>query len=93
MKELIISIYDSCYDITTVILKNGDVIYNSNNLKDLKEYKLVDEEWNLFDRKGINEYNTDINQFNRIIICEDGDIEIYSKVFDCYGDFIWEKIR
>lgn len=93
MKELIISIYDSGCEFTIVILKNDEVIYNSNNLKDLRKYKLVNEEWNLFDRKAINEYNADITQFNRIIICEDGDIEIYSKLFDCYGDFIWEKIR
>ena len=77
MKQLIISDYDSCTDFTFVVLDNGKEIKRSNNVLDLKEYDLIDEEWDWFDERLICYSNTKIKQFDLIIVCDNGSIIIH----------------
>lgn len=77
MKQLIISIYDSCTDFTFVVLDNGKEIKRSKAVFDLREYDLVDEEYLWFDEERICFSNTKIKQFDLIIICEDGKVSVH----------------
>ena len=77
MKQLIISNYDSNTDFTFVVLDNGKEIKRSHCELDLKEYDLIDEEWNWFDERLICYSNTAIKQFDLIIICDNGGVSIH----------------
>ena len=77
MKELIISIYDSAYGFTTKILNDNKIEKVFYDESSLVEFGLYDNEWHWFDGKLINPNNEKIKQFDRIIVCEDGGIDIY----------------
>ena len=44
---------------------------------DLREYNLVDEEYEWFDEERICFSNTAIKQFDLIIICKDGGVRVH----------------
>lgn len=77
MKQLIISNYDGCTYFTFVVLDNGNEIKRSHCELDLKEYDLIDDEWNCFDERLICFSNTKIKQFDLIIVCDKGSVSIH----------------
>lgn len=78
-KELVISIYDSSWGFKTVILNDNEIEKIVIHKSDLAEYNLYDKEWHWFDEKLINKENDKIKEFDRIIVCEDGGVDIYWK--------------
>lgn len=79
MKQLILSFYDGIVGFSYVVLENGEEIERSVFEKDLEKYNLYDNEWGWSDKSLVNKENEKIKQFDEIIVCEDGGIEIYKK--------------
>lgn len=79
MKQLILSFYDGIVGFSYVVLENGKEIERSKEEIDLKKYNLYDVNWGWWDKELINEENEVAKQFDEIIVCEDGGIEIYKK--------------
>lgn len=79
MKQLIISDYDSSCEFTYVVLNNGIEIERSENVRDMVKYGLYDENWNMLDPIIDLKKNKLIQEFDMIICCVDGNIEIYRK--------------
>lgn len=78
MKQLIISNYDSATNFTWVIIDNSVEIARGHKPIQLAKFGLYDEEWHWFDEKLINfDKNNSIQEFNMVIVCEDGGINIY----------------
>ena len=80
MKQLIISNYDSATNFTWVVIENGVEVVRGHESSELKRYALYDEEWLWFDEKLINFDDNQVlrtQDFDMIIVCEDGDINIY----------------
>lgn len=80
MKQLIISDYDSATNFTWVVIENGVEVARGHESSELKRYALYDEEWLWFDEKLINFDDNPVlrtQDFDMIIVCEDGDINIY----------------
>ena len=76
MKELIISIYGSiCF--TAKVINGNKVEKILIHESDMDEFGLYDEEWHWFNEELINPDNEKIKQFDRIIVCEDGGIEVF----------------
>lgn len=79
MKTLLISTYDMECNFTTVVLNDGVVIEAFEESKELSKYNLYDNEDHWFTPKFINKFNTRLREFDNIILCEDGEIDIYYK--------------
>lgn len=80
MKQLIISDYNCETNFTYVIIDDGKEIKRGLQAKTLKKYGLYDEEWLMFDRFAIDfDENKALQEFDMIILCEDGCIDIYRK--------------
>ena len=79
MKTLLISTYDMEVTFTAVVLNDGEVIEAFEKSKELSKYNLYDNEDNWFTPKFINKFNTSLRKFDNIILCEDGEIDIYYK--------------
>ncbi len=80
MKQLIISDYDSSCEFTYVIIDNGIEIKRGGNPKDVSKYGLYDEDWCMFNGTGIDfKENKSLQDFDMIIVCEDGCIDIYKR--------------
>ncbi len=79
MRELIISDYDSSCGFTAKILDDNKVERTIEDPEEMIEFGLYDVEWGLFSESSINTNNDRIKQFDRIIVCQDGDINIYNK--------------
>lgn len=79
MKELIISNYDSACNFTFVVCENGIEIERSHNEYDLNKYGLYESEYLWFEEDLIDKKNEKLQQFDRIIVCEDGSINLYIK--------------
>lgn len=80
MKQLIISDYDMEYDFTWVAIDNGKEIERGDDSKSLKKYNLYDEEYHWWSRNNIDfNRNPLIRDFDIIVVCVDGSIEVYKK--------------
>ena len=79
MKTLLISIYDGIVAFDAVVLNDGEVIEHFEESKELSKYNLYDNEDHWFTQKFIGKFNTCLREFDNIIICEDGEIDIYYK--------------
>lgn len=79
MKTLLISTYDVEVTFNAVVLNDGEVIEAFAESKELSKYNLYDNEDNWFTAKFINKFNTLLRAFDNIILCEDGEIDIYYK--------------
>lgn len=76
MKELIISIYgSSCFTAKVINGNQVEEVYYDES--ELTKFGLYDEEWHWFNEELINPDNEKIKQFDRIIVCEDGGIEVF----------------
>lgn len=74
---LIISIYDMGCNFKAVILKDNQIERTINRQYELNEFGLYDQEYCWFDGDLITPNNEKIKQFDKIIVCVDGTIEIY----------------
>ncbi len=79
MKELIMSIYDSGFTFTCGVVEDNVEIERLTGEKQLSKFGLWDQEWHWFAHELINKNNKLIQDFDKIIICEDGDLVIYRK--------------
>ena len=77
MRELIISIYDSGYGFTAKVINGNQVEEVYCDESELTKFGLYDEEWHWFNEDLINPDNENIKQFDKIIVCEDGGIDIF----------------
>lgn len=82
MKELIISNYDSGTRFKAVIINNCIVEREIYTEQEMKHFNLLDTDI-IFNRETkINKNNNKIQQFDRIICCYNGDLDIYTKGVD-----------
>ena len=79
MRELIISDYDGGCEFTALIINDNKIEKRIHSQYLLEAYGLYDDEWHWFTPKLINKENKKIQQFDRIIYCEDGCINVYWK--------------
>lgn len=80
MRQLIISNYDSSFEFTYVVIDNGNEIERGEDVRSIAKYGLYDKEWLMFAPTKIDfEDNKLIQEFDMIILCDDGDISIYKK--------------
>ncbi len=82
---LIISIYDMGCSFKAIILKDNKIEKTIRHQYELKEFGLYNQEYCLFDGDLITTDNEKIKQFDKIIVCVDGEIEIYIN-----GKFVME---
>lgn len=83
MKQLIISNYDSECDFSFVIIDNLTEIERGNNSKQLRKYDLYNDEWHWFDDILIDfDNNKKIQEFDMIIVCDNGFIKVYNHYCD-----------
>ena len=79
MRQLIISDYDCCTDFTFIILEDGKEIKRGKE-NELEAYGLLED--GMFDTDLIKSSNKLIKQFDTIVVCENGTIQvIYPKEF------------
>jgi len=83
---LIISVYDMGCDFKAIILKDNKIERTINRQYELEEFGLYDHEYCWFDGDLITPDNEKIKQFDKIIVCVDGNIEIYIN-----GKFVMEE--
>ena len=83
MKQLIISNYDSECDFSYVVIDNLTETERGNKSKQLRKYDLYNDDWCCFDDAFIN-FNTNekIQEFDMIIVCDNGFIEVYNHYQD-----------
>ena len=77
MKELIISSYDSGFGFTAKVINGNQIEEVYNHESELIIFGLYDEEWHWFNEELISPDNEKIKQFDRIIVCEDGGVEVF----------------
>lgn len=78
MRQLIISDYDSATNFTWVIIDNIVEVVRGFKPIQLAKFGLYDKEWMWFDEKLIDfNKNKSIQDFDMIIVCEDGGINIH----------------
>lgn len=83
MKQLIISNYDSECDFSYVVIGNLTEVERGNRSSQLSKYGLYDDEYCWFDRSLIDFKNNEkIQEFDMIIVCEDGFIQVYNHYRD-----------
>ena len=82
MKELIISNYDSGTRFKAVIINNCIVEREIYTEQEMKYFGLLDTDYIFSTERNINKNNETIQQFDRIICCYDGDLNIYAKGVD-----------
>lgn len=79
MKTLLISTYDMEVNFQAKVLIDGKDIENYEESKELIKYDLYDFKNKWFSESLITENNDKIKNFDNIIVCEDGNIDIYLK--------------
>ena len=88
MKQLIISDYVFECDFSYVVIDNLTVIEKGNKSSQLKKYGLYSDEYDWFNDAFIDfDDNEKIQDFDMIIVCDNGSI----KVFNHYRDLEKDK--
>ena len=83
MKQLIISNYDGEYGFSYVVIDNLTEIESGNKSEQLSKYDLYAYDWYHFDSTLIDfDNNEKIQEFDMIIVCDNGSIDVYNHYCD-----------